>query len=111
MLLAPAMQRFTAAIVGALLLVMIGALVYKGGRRSFTIDARGDAGAASANEARGDAGILEDPLFAGALDIDAGFAPGFGAISDAEAAAALPTGSPKMVRFGVILVQYRGAQG
>jgi hypothetical protein len=104
-----AMQRFTAVVVGALLLVMIGALVLKGGRRSLTSDAHSDAGAAASHEARADGGILDDPLFAGVLD-DAGLPPGFIMQSDAEPAAELPTGSPKMVRFGVILVQYRGAQ-
>jgi hypothetical protein len=104
------MQRFTSVVVGALLLVMIGALVLKGGRRSLTTDAPGDAGAAAARDTRIDATVLEDPLFAGVLDLDAGLPTGFAFASDAEPASALPSGSPRMVRFGVILVQYRGAQ-
>lgn len=105
---ARSMQRFTGVVVGALLLVMIGALVLKGGRRSLTTDAQGDAGTAAARDTRVDATVLDDPLFAG--DLDAGLLTGFALVSDAEPASMLPSGSPKMVRFGVILVQYRGAQ-
>jgi hypothetical protein len=106
------MQRLTAAIVGAFLLVTIGALVLKGGRRSLLTDGPGDAGARESREARNgvDSGVLEDPLFAIDLEADAG-AHAAPSSSGTEPAALLPSGSPKMVRFGVILVQYRGAEG
>jgi len=110
------MQRWTAAAVGALMLVLIGALVLKGGRRSFITEApRSDAGAetsvddrAATERAAGDAGVLEDLLLAGNWDPDGGMALAHPA--DAEAAMLVPSGLPKAVRFGVILVQYRGAQ-
>src|SRR5258705_11628271 len=101
------MQRMPAVVVGALLLVMIGALVLKGGRRSFVTDATAsDAGARDG----GDAGILDDPLFALDLEPEGGLRA-MPAASSSPDLALLPSGSPKMVRFGVILVQYRGAQG
>jgi hypothetical protein len=106
------MQRMTAVVVGALLLVMIGALVLKGGRRSLLTDVPGDAGAHDGGAASlGEAGILDDPLFALDLDPDAGLRAAPAASSTLEPIGLLPSGSPKMVRFGVILVQYRGAQG
>jgi hypothetical protein len=108
------MQRMTAVVVGALLLLMIGALVLKGGRRGFVTEGPGaDAGARDAQLASlsGEGGILDDPFFAFDPDPDAGLHAGPAAASSVELAALLPTGSPKMVRFGVILVQYRGAQG
>lgn len=106
------MQRWTAIAAGGFLLVMIGALVLKGGHRGILNDiAKGDAGRENTVDAKHipEAGI-DDPLWA-ELESDAGttLAATLTA-SDAEAAAPLPTGSPKMVRFGVILVQYRGAQ-
>jgi hypothetical protein len=106
------MQRMTAVVVGALLLVMIGALVLKGGRRSFVTEMP-DAGArdGGASSLGGEAGILDDPLFALDLDPDAGPRAAPVASSALDPIALLPSGSPKMVRFGVILVQYRGAQG
>src|SRR5690349_255847 len=68
-----AMQRMTAVVVGALLLVMTGALVLKGGRRSFVTELP-DAGAhdGGASSLGGEGGILDDPLFALDLDPDAG---------------------------------------
>jgi hypothetical protein len=107
------MQRMTAVVVGALLLLMIAALVLKGGRRSFVTDAPSDAGAHDGHMASlaGEGGTLEDPLFAFDLDADGGLHAGAAPASSVEPASLLPSGSPKMVRFGVILVQYRGAQG
>jgi hypothetical protein len=107
------MQRMTAVVVGALLLVMIGALVLKGGRRSFVTEVPNDAGAHEGGAASlgGEGGILDDPLFALDLDPDAGPRAAPLASSALEPITLLPSGSPKMVRFGVILVQYRGAQG
>ena len=101
------MRRWSAVVVGAFMMLMIGALVLKGGRRTFITDApRGDAGADERGPQEG--GILEDPMFAGDFEVDAGLHAAIPS-TDAESAL-LPTGSPKMVRFGVILIQYRGAQ-
>src|SRR5262245_10859855 len=108
------MQRMTAVVVGALLLLMIGELVLKGGRRSFVTDApAADAGAHDGHMASlaSEGGILDDPLFAFDLDQDGGLRAAPASSSITEPAALLPSGSPKMVRFGVILIQYRGAQG
>jgi hypothetical protein len=105
------MQRFTAIAIGAILLLVIVAMVLKGGHRNFLAEtAQIDGGTATGREARAltEAGSLDDLLFAGDFDLDGGVRrmP----VADAEAIAVLPSGSPKMVRFGVILVQYRGAQ-
>ena len=105
------MQRGTAVVVGALMMLLIAALVLKGGRRSLITEApRTDGGLEVSSSTEG--GITDDPLLVGAfpaLDGGGQFTPPPPS-SDAEPSAALPTGSPKMVRFGVILVQYRGAQ-
>jgi hypothetical protein len=102
------MRRWSAVVVGAFMMLMIGALVLKGGRRSFITDApRGDAGADERGPQEGS--ILEDPMFAGDFEVDAGQRAAIPS-ADAEPAAFLPSSSPKMVRFGVILIQYRGAQ-
>jgi hypothetical protein len=102
------MQRWSAVVVGAFMMLMIGALVLKGGHRTFITEApHSDAGVE--RQGSGEGGILDDPMFADDLEMDAGQkAAAVGA--DAEPAAPLPSGSPKMVRFGVILIQYRGAQ-
>jgi hypothetical protein len=107
------MQRWTAVVVGAFLMVMIGALVWKGGRRSFLTEvSKVDAGPGENHEqhAVAEGGVLDDPLLAGSWDLDAGAQAMVGPSSDADPSGHLPSGSPKMVRFGVILVQYRGAQ-
>jgi hypothetical protein len=113
MLLAPGiMQRWTAVVIGALLLAVIGALVLKGGHRSLVADAGSADGGREPSHApaMADGGILEDPLFASDWPLDAGAVVAARHPSDAEPSALLPQGSPRMVRFGVILVQYRGAQ-
>lgn len=105
------MQRSTAIAIGAVLLLVIVALVLTGGHRNFIAEtAKIDGGTANSREDRAlaEAGTLDDLLFAGDFDLD-------GSVrripaADAEAIAVLPSGSPKMVRFGVILVHYRGAQ-
>jgi hypothetical protein len=106
------MQRWTAVIVGAFLVAITGALVWKS-------DHPNPAGAASSKdsgvdpigkEEKTDAGFLDDPL-AGFLQPDGGIMFAFAETTDADGpGSTLPAGSPKTVRFGVILVQYRGAQ-
>ncbi|HEX9295001.1 MAG TPA: peptidylprolyl isomerase [Polyangiaceae bacterium] len=104
------MQRWTTVVVGAFLVVVIGALVWKGGTGRL-LAAPSDAGReASAESASLEGGILEDPAFAALLDNDAGLPSAFAEPSEGDSGAGLPSASPKTVRFGVILVHYRGAQ-
>jgi hypothetical protein len=111
------MQRWTTVLVGAFLVAIIGALVWKGQHpnpapAATSSDAGAEVATATARGDRSDAGagVLDDPLFA-LLQDDAGPMLGLGESTDADAPGSmLPAGSPKMVRFGVILVQYRGAQ-
>jgi hypothetical protein len=109
------MNRWTTVVVGAALVALIGALVWKSSRgpSSSTV-----AGAASAERegrtapSAADAGAGSEPLLTLKFDADGGLAsarPSIEAKPD-DLAAGLPTGSPKTVRFGVILVQYRGAE-
>jgi hypothetical protein len=105
------MQRWTSVLVGAFLVAIIGALLWKGDRSNPAAAASSrDAGREANREEQTEAGILDDP-FAGFMQGEGGIM--FGLTETAESGApgsALPTGSPKTVRFGVILVQYRGAQ-
>lgn len=99
-------QRSTSIALGAILIVVVGALVWKSARSNVeqTVLARMDAGATASALAAPDVRqpSLEESLLT-ALSEDAGNA--------GNAQPGLPTGAPKNVRFGVILVQYRGAQG
>jgi hypothetical protein len=101
-------QRSISIALGALLLIGVGALVWRSSVSNLqkTVATRLDAGAGSATPvAPGrDAGDdwLDEPPLAAAFAQDAG--------GGAEPSA-LPSTAPKMVRFGVILIQYRGAQG
>jgi hypothetical protein len=108
------MNRWSAVVVGAVLVGLIGALVWKSGGWASTSAAP----AASAEhpaeaESNGpDAGAATiDPMLALKIDAGGGLALGDDdATSDTDAGSGLPSGSPKTVRFGVILVQYRGAE-
>jgi hypothetical protein len=97
-------RRITLAL-GALVVVVIGALIWRGGATTAankeTTSRDAGAPSASAAELRP---TLDDNLFA-RLTLDGG------AGIDPSPAAPLPSGTPKAVRFGVILVQYRGAEG
>src|SRR2546421_2396733 len=106
------MQRFTAIAIGALLVVAIVALVLLGGHRNFLSEtAKKDGGPASAGPVHPliEAGSLDDLLFAGDVSLDGGTSAS--PAPETEVVGLLPSGSPKMVRVGVILLQYRGAQG
>jgi PPIC-type PPIASE domain len=102
------MQRWTSVLVGAFLVAIIGALVWKGDRSNPAAAASSrDAG----REAAPEAGVLDDP-FAGFLQGEGGIMLEVAETTEGGTpGSALPSGSPKTVRFGVILVQYRGAQG
>lgn len=124
------MNRWTLVALGTLLVIAFGAFQWRiehpvtGGSELLTVDADGSAtapaasassaaakGSASAGAAAGaDAG---PPTGAGqyvggrfgAVDEDAGLG------ADGGMAAFLPTGTPKSVRFGVVVVRYRGVEG
>ena len=110
------MNRWATVVVGTALVALIGAIVWKsrGGTPMPTIAAA----ASSERDGRGhaptlDGGAMLDPLLTLKFDADGGLAaPSEGAEAKGEGdpALGLPTGSPKTVRFGVILVQYRGAE-
>jgi hypothetical protein len=75
--------------------------------------AGGGAGDASADALAADAGVFDGGVAADSVDASSPFI----LLSDQavdtprEGGAALPQGSPRQVRFGVVLVQYDGAQG
>jgi hypothetical protein len=101
------MQKWTALLLFALLVGSVG-LLWFGTRRdahATGADAGTDAAAVAVTD---DAGLLEDgdtPQAAAELS-DAG-----GTLPNGERPPALPGEAPRSVKFGAILVQYRGAQG
>jgi hypothetical protein len=110
------MNRWLTVVVGAALVALIGALVWKSGGGML----KPTAAPAASSERDGrreptlDAGAIADPILALKFDADGGLAHTAGAaeakIDDDLTPDLLPQGSPKTVRFGVILVQYRGAE-
>ena len=108
------MNRLAAIVVGALLLGLVGALVWKSSPSPSPGVAGGSSSASGSAVAlvAMDAGIPADALLAKvAFAAPDSAAPELPELAgEGEPSAALPTGSPKTVRFGVILVQYRGAQ-
>lgn len=108
------MNRWATVIAGAMLVALIGALVWKSGRgpSSSAVAAASAERAGRSELAVVDAGAAPDPLLMLMFDADGGLV---GSRERAEpkmddSAIGLPSGSPKTVRFGVILVQYRGAE-
>jgi len=98
-------------LVGAFLVAIIGALLWKGDRSNPAAAASSRDGGSETAKGEREAGVLDDP-FAGFLQGDGGITLGLTETLDGDTpGSALPSGAPKMVRFGVILVQYRGAQG
>lgn len=108
------MNRWATVVVGAALVALIGALVWKSGRGSSS----GAVATAASAEREGrtgpapvDAGTAFDPLSTLILNADGGLAlKAEPAEPKNDDTLGLPSGSPKTVRFGVILVQYRGAE-
>ena len=108
------MNRWATVVLGAVLVALIGALVWKSGRgpsssavAAASTEREGGTGAATA-----DAGAVPEPLLTLRFDADGGLASS-GERGDPkmdDLALGLPSGSPKTVRFGVILLQYRGAE-
>ena len=109
------MNRWATVVVGTALVALIGALVWKGSRGPTNSAVTGAASAereAATAPGRVDAGATADPFLSLKLDADAGLARAAETVEAKtdDLAAGLPSGSPKTVRFGVILVQYRGAE-
>ena len=108
------MNRWATVVVGAALVALIGMLVWKSGRGPSDSTA---AGASSAEHGARtgsppDAAATSELPLRLKLDADGGLAIAgerVEATSD-DSGLGLPSGSPKTVRFGVILVQYRGAE-
>jgi PPIC-type PPIASE domain len=108
------MNRWGTVVVGAALVALIGVLVWKSGRGPSS-SAAAPAGSAERAERTGpsvDAAAMPDPFLALKLDADGGLARSGerAEAKDDDSALGLPSSSPKTVRFGVILVQYRGAE-
>jgi hypothetical protein len=95
-------------------MALIGALVWKSGRGSAS-SAAATAASAEREAPTGpghDAGTATDPFLILKFNVDGGLATlgERGAAKNEDPEPDLPSGSPKTVRFGVILVQYRGAE-
>jgi hypothetical protein len=101
-----AMQRHTPVALGGLAIVAVGALVWRGTvYRPGRSETGPDGGTLSSSRTARDAGASPGDLGSAiARDASAWDLP------DA-ATTVLPAGSPKIVRFGVVLVTYRGAEG
>jgi hypothetical protein len=101
--------RSVSLALGALLVLAVGLLVWRSSISNLkkTVEMRLDGGAGSApsglaNRDAGD-GWLDEPPLAALLAQDSGL--------EGDSGSTLPSTAPKTVRFGVVLVQYRGAQG
>jgi hypothetical protein len=100
------MKRWMPVAIGALAVVAIGALVFRGTTSGPARSAKApDAAAPASSLAARDGGAPSDDSNL-AISRDAS---GWD-LSDA-APSALPPGAPKNVRFGVVLFTYRGAEG
>lgn len=109
------MQRWLTVVVGALLIVVLGAMAWRGK------PAAGGHGKPGQEPTAADTSteVLAPPTPIPKYDAsfpepDAGVRPvekDGGATDDALPSVALPHGSPKAVHFGVVLVRYRGAEG
>jgi hypothetical protein len=104
-------QRSISSAMGALLVLVVGLLVWRSSVSNLkkTVGGRIDAGV---SDTRGDTtgrdagdGWLDEPPLAALLAQDSGLG------AEGDASSGLPNSAPKSVRFGVILIQYRGAQG
>jgi hypothetical protein len=109
------MNRWATVVVGAVLVALIGALVWKsrgGAEKSTALAAASSEGDGHREPSVPDGGAKE-ALLTLKFDADGGLAgrpQGIERKIEDELAEGLPSGSPKTVRFGVILVQYRGAE-
>jgi hypothetical protein len=109
------MNRWATVVVGAVLIALIGALVWKsgGGAPTPTVATAASSSDAGRDSPAVDSGLVLDPLLTLKFDGDGGLAAARAAAeanTESDLGPGLPTGSPKTVRFGVILIQYRGAE-
>jgi hypothetical protein len=111
------MNRWSAVVVGAVLMGLIGVLVWKSGGGSVSPSAApatsADSPVKTESNARDASPALLDPFLALKLEGDGGLAalgPAGETADPKNDLGQLPSGSPKTVRFGVILVQYKGAE-
>src|SRR5262245_61635483 len=108
------MNRWGTVVVGAALVALIGVLVWKSGRgpSSSAVAAAASAQHDGRTGPSVDGGAELEPALATRSASDGGhaWANESAEAKDDDSALGLPSGSPKTVRFGVILVQYRGAE-
>jgi hypothetical protein len=106
-------QKWTVVVFAAVMALFIGVVLLEGGERAApesTVDAGLDGAPAADGESpvsdAGDAPDGEPGSISEGPRVDAG-----GTLLNGEAPPALGPDAPKTVVFGVILVQYKGAQG
>jgi len=95
-------QRSTTITLGGLVLAAVGLLLVKGGPRPTPTERVSWSAALSSSAA-----ILVPPLTASSFSFPA---PAQSAPPERPAAKKLPANAPRTLHFGVVLVQYRGAQ-
>src|SRR5262245_3417335 len=110
------MQRWTAVLFAALMAAALALVVMKGGGRAKPAPQIADAGVDAATSEPGtDAGTTSSDAGPDPLDPPIAPTPGVDAggtlLLSGEPPPELPADAPKEVTWGVILVQYRGAQG
>ena len=107
------MNRWATLVVGAAIAAVIGLLVWRSGRAPLKPATVAAAGSGAPEATAIDAGGIAEPVLALRLGADGGLGTlkqnGEGR-GENDGLEPLPSGSPKTVRFGVILVQYRGAE-
>ena len=96
------MERWVPVAVGVVVVAAIGVFVFRSRAPSGSKPAAADAGVL-ADAGRADGAYLDDSV-AALLRESSAYGP-------PDAGWALPPGSPKMARFGVVLIVYRGAEG
>jgi hypothetical protein len=108
------MQKTSSALLGALVLVVTGVIIWKSGPRTpgavvvpamSSVQPSVSALIPKPNASAGAVDILDDPSFSGVR----GLKPGF-ALLDGSKPPELGAEAPARVRFGVVLVHYRGAE-
>jgi hypothetical protein len=108
------MNRWATVVVGAVLVALIGALVWKSsGTTNATVTAAASDRDGGRESPASEGGAPPESFLALKFEADGGLAstrPSSELAIDDDPAVGLPSGSPKTVRFGVILVQYRGAE-
>jgi hypothetical protein len=107
------MQRWITVFLGALVIVVLGVLAWRGGSGGHSHSGLGSTAADTS-------GVLPNPPTlttthdASIPSLDTATSRpehDGGAGEDSSGITALPTGTPKAVRFGVVVVRYRGADG